>query len=156
MLTTEGWTPAVCERLCPVTKLWPLLMNKKALVHRLPFPHSLKPQGGSSAADLVTLTGLSSATSLSGTLTRQSPQRLEGPCMIVEASVKALRTQACGQRCPVFSLRPQQWGWERSATSGPCTSWGAGPPPHTACRAGSPGLRPEWLLLLEAKINCTV
>lgn len=91
MLRIEGWTPAVFERLCPVTKLWRLLMNKKALVHRLPFPHSLKPQGRSSAADLVTLTGLSSATSLNGTLTRQNPQWLEGPCTIVEASVKALR-----------------------------------------------------------------
>ena len=32
------------ERLGPVTELWGLLVDKKALVHRWPFPHSLKPQ----------------------------------------------------------------------------------------------------------------
>lgn len=32
------------ERLGPVTELSPLLMNKKARVHRLPFPHSRTPQ----------------------------------------------------------------------------------------------------------------
>lgn len=43
-LGLEGRSPAVGERLGPVTELSRLLMSKKAREHRLPFLHSRTPQ----------------------------------------------------------------------------------------------------------------